>query len=169
MKMSFNQDRFEGTAASHELGLFRAGLLRNAMRLVGPADAEDVVQDAFERAWRTNSLRPDTDPRPWLKRITRNVAFDVLNGRKRMLPLYAEPEPVESAEHTVVRRETAADVDVALQTLPAAQRRTIVLHDFDGYSSHEIAHLDGVAYHTVRTRLFRARQAMRAALETVAA
>ncbi len=160
---------FISAADPQQLGTYRDGLLRNALRLVGPIDAEDVVQDAFERAWRSNSLRPDTDPRPWLNRITRNVAYDVLVGRKREPPVLAEPEPMESAERTVLRRETAADVGVALRTLPSAQRRTIMLHDFDGYSSREIAQLDGVAYHTVRTRLFRARQAMRAALETVAA
>jgi RNA polymerase sigma-70 factor (ECF subfamily) len=164
MKISFAE-----TADPQLLGSYRAGMLRRARTLVGAADAEDVVQDAFERAWRSRTFRHGTDPQPWLNRIARNVAFDVLDGRRREAPLAPEPEPMESAEHAVLRREFAAGIGGALQTLPSAQRRTIMLHDLDGYSSHEIAQLDGVAYHTVRTRLFRARQAMRAALETVAA
>jgi RNA polymerase sigma-70 factor, ECF subfamily len=164
MKISFTPG-VDGELLSSQ----RAGLLQRARSLVGFADAEDVVQDAFERAWRTRTLRPGTDPRPWLNRITRNAAFDVLEARKRTPPAAGEPDAAESAERTVMRREAAADLDGALRTLPSTLRRTIVLHDFDGYSSREIAQLDGVAYHTVRTRLFRARQAMRAALETVAA
>ena len=147
----------------------RAGLLARARSIVGPSDAEDVVQDAFERAWRSRTLRPGSDMKPWLNRITRNAAYDMLQSRNRVLPALPESDATESAERTVIRRETAADLGGALRTLPSAQRRTIVLHDFDGYSSREIAQLEGVAYHTVRTRLFRARQAMRAALETVAA
>jgi DNA-directed RNA polymerase specialized sigma24 family protein len=51
----------------------------------------------------------------------------------------------------------------------STQRRTFVLHDFAGYSSREIATLEAIPYHTVRTRLFRAQRAMRAASSTQAA
>jgi RNA polymerase sigma-70 factor, ECF subfamily len=62
-----------------------------------------------------------------------------------------------------------AELGGALQTLAPAYRRTIVLHDLEGYSNSEIASLDGVPYHTVRTRLFRARRAMREKLLPVVA
>ena len=60
-------------------------------------------------------------------------------------------------------------LEIALRGLPSAQRRTIVLHDVAGYTNREIAALDAIPYHTVRTRLFRARRAMRDALTTKAA
>jgi RNA polymerase sigma-70 factor (ECF subfamily) len=164
MDMSF-------TAVADDRLIFssRAGLVRSASRLVGPADAEDVVQDAFERALRARTVRAETDPRPWLNRITRNVAYDALKSRSRTTVAAPAIPDAESAEHAVVRHETAAELDVALQQLSPALRRTIVLHDLQGYSNHEIASLDGVSYHTVRTRLFRARRSMRDALAPVAA
>jgi RNA polymerase sigma-70 factor (ECF subfamily) len=142
----------------------RNWLLRNANRIVGSADAEDVVQDALERAWRSASFRANADLRPWLSRITRNVAFDVLHRRARALTSYEGPSDVESPEAAALRHERIAVLDVALGGLPAPQRRAIVLHDVAGYSSREIAQLDGIEHNTVRTRLFRARRAMRRAL-----
>jgi RNA polymerase sigma-70 factor (ECF subfamily) len=145
----------------------RSGLLRDASRIVGAADAEDVVQDAFERAWRTKSVKANSDLRPWLRRIARNVAFDVLRKRARMLNLYGVPLDVESAETTALRRESTATVGVVLGELPLVQRRAFVLHDIAGYTSREIAQFDGVAYETVRTRLFRARRRLRQGLGTI--
>jgi RNA polymerase sigma-70 factor (ECF subfamily) len=142
----------------------RSGLLRKAYGIVGYADAEDVVQDAFERAWRATSLRANTDPRLWLNRIARNVAFDVLRKRARTIELYGPRLEVESAEAAAVRRENTTMVGTALSKLPRDQRRAIVLHDIGGYSSREIAKLDGVAHNTVRTRLFRARRTLRQVL-----
>jgi DNA-directed RNA polymerase specialized sigma24 family protein len=74
-----------------------------------------------------------------------------------------------SAERSVVRRETIGELGRALLSLPAVQCRTIVLHDVQGYSNAEIATLDHVPYHTVRTRLNRARRALRIALGPMAA
>jgi RNA polymerase sigma-70 factor (ECF subfamily) len=142
----------------------RSGLLRDACRIVGYADAEDVVQDAFERAWRTESVKANSDPRPWLKRIARNVAFDVLRKRTRTMNLYVARPDIESAETVALGHESTAMVGVALGELPLVQRRAIVLHDIAGYSSREIAQLDGVAHETVRSRLFRARRRLRQSL-----
>jgi RNA polymerase sigma-70 factor (ECF subfamily) len=143
----------------------RNRLLRSAYRIVGSADAEDVVQDAFERAWRYATFRAHADLRPWLSRIARNVAFDVLRRRARTMTSYERQRDIESAEAAALRRERIAVLDVALGELPPHQRRAIVLHDVAGYSSREIAQLDGVKHNTVRTRIFRARRAMRRALD----
>jgi RNA polymerase sigma-70 factor (ECF subfamily) len=147
----------------------RGPLVRRALSLVGPADAEDVVHDAFERALRAGSVRSDGDPRPWLQRIARNVAYDTLRLRERQPSLPAGLADEENTERTVLRREIAAELDVALQLLSPAQRRAIVLHDLEGYSNAEIASLEGIPYHTARTRLFRARRALRGKLIPVAA
>lgn len=142
----------------------RKRLLWSAGRIVGSADAEDVVQDAFERAWRSSSFRTNADLGPWLSRIARNVAFDELHRRERTRISYEPQRDVESAETAVLRRETVTMLAGALGELPTQQRRAIVLHDVAGYSSREIAQLDGIGHNTVRTRLFRARRAMRRAL-----
>jgi RNA polymerase sigma-70 factor (ECF subfamily) len=161
---------FTAIADDRFLHASRARLVRRARSLVGPADAEDVVQDAFERALRARTVRTDGDPRPWLNRITRNVAFDALKTRARAAALTpASDLAAESAEGTVVRREAVAELDDALQALTPLLRRTIVLHDVQGYTNSEIASLDGVPYQTVRTRLFRARRALRDVLAPVAA
>lgn len=147
----------------------RSALLRGVRSIVGDADAEDVVQETFEKAWKATNVRASSDLRPWLRRIARNTALNALRA-KRPVDVSAASEPVEeSAEVLALRHETLADLGVALRDLPPAQRRTIVLHDFAGYSSHEIATLEAIPYHTVRTRLFRARRAMRDALSTQAA
>jgi RNA polymerase sigma-70 factor (ECF subfamily) len=159
---------FTSVADDRMIRSSRASLVRRARTLVGPADAEDVVQDAFERALRARSVRSDGDPRPWLNRITRNVAYDTLKSRARAAAVPAAPD-AESAERIVVRHETAAELDGVLQRLSPALRRTIVLHDLQGYTNAEIASLEGVPYHTVRTRLFRARRSMRDALAPVTA
>jgi RNA polymerase sigma-70 factor (ECF subfamily) len=145
----------------------RNALLRRVSPIVGESDAEDVVQDTFEKAWKATTARAATDLRPWLHRIARNTAFDRLRKQTTAVPDDAERAD-ESAETSVLRWEAHADLAIALRSLPLAQRRTIVLHDVAGYSSHEIATLDAIPYHTVRTRLFRARRAMRAALTTKA-
>jgi RNA polymerase sigma-70 factor, ECF subfamily len=148
----------------HFVAVNRSALLRGVRSIVGDADAEDVVQETFEKAWKATNVRPSSDLRPWLRRIAKNTALTMLRT-KRPVELSAPPEAAdESAETWALRHEELGDLQLALRDLPAAQRRTIVLHDFAGYSSHEIAALDAVSYHTVRTRLFRARRALRAAL-----
>jgi RNA polymerase sigma factor (sigma-70 family) len=147
----------------------RSALLRRVRPIVGDADAEDVVQDTFEKAWRTTTARAGSDLRPWLQRIARNTALDRLRIKQTIDGSTPPERADESAEASVLRHEARADLETALRLLPPAQRRTIVLHDVAGYSSHEIATLDAIPYHTVRTRLFRARRAMRDALRTQAA
>lgn len=147
----------------------RAHLVRQAQLLVGPADAEDVVHDAFERALRARSFGAGRDPRPWLGRITRNVAYDRLRVRSRDAVVPADIPPAESAEGIVLRSEAGAELAGVLRALPPAQRRAITLHDIEGYSNAEIASIEGVPRNTVRTRLFRARQAVRSALRPEAA
>lgn len=159
----------KGPLETYFVAVHRNALLRRIRPIVGDADAEDVVQDTFEKAWKATTARASTDPRPWLHRIARNTALDRLYAKRSIDgPVAAEPTD-ESAETRVLRYETRADLETALRDLPPAQRRTIVLHDVAGYTSHEIAALDAIPYHTVRTRLFRARRAMRDALSTKAA
>ena len=104
------------------------------------------------------------DPYPWMARIARNVAFDALRKRARNDALATRQPVAESAEHSVLRRETSREIRLALQALTAAQRRALVLHDLEGYTSGEIVAIDGISINTVRTRLFRGRQRLRMTL-----
>src|SRR6202023_1068681 len=99
-------------------------------------------------------------------RSERNTALDRLQAKQSIDGSLPSERADESAETAVLRQETRADIETALRHLPPTQRRTIVLHDVAGYTSHEIAALDAIPYNTVRTRLFRARRAMRDALTT---
>lgn len=138
----------------------RATALRLARHL-GSRDPEDVVQEAAERALRyRGTLRSGAPIEPWLMRIVSRVAID---AHRRV-----ETIPVDDTSHF----DRAARPDFfqtyalhdAVATLPESQRRLVVLHDFYGFKTHEIASDDGVNHSTVKTRLRRARLALRSAL-----
>lgn len=154
----------------------RYGRLANALayRILGESEAaEDVVHDAFLLAWRgAGSYRRDRgSARGWLLSIVHHRAVDVLRRRTafRSAPLEAaEQRPADAntaeeatrnLEHQGVRR--------VLETLPEAQRRTIELAYFGGYTQVELARLMGVPLGTVKGRMRIGLQKMRRALEHV--
>jgi RNA polymerase sigma-70 factor (ECF subfamily) len=149
----------------------RAAMLKRARSIVkNEADAEDAVQEALERAWRSRErFIAGSNPKPWLLRITTNVAIDIL---QRQLPTDgAVAGPIatfrDAPEQAALQRETVRSIGAAVKTLPPAHRAAFVLHDVQGYSSREISSRQRVPYHTVRTHLFRARQQLRRALTRV--
>jgi RNA polymerase sigma-70 factor (ECF subfamily) len=143
-----------------------------AYRILGESEAaEDVVQDAFISAWRgAGSFRRDRgNPRGWLLSIVHHRAVDVLRRKTAF-----RPAPLEGAEQRAADEDTAAmaernveqqTVRLALQTLPDAQRRTIELAYFGGYTHVELAELMGVPLGTVKGRMRIGLQKMRRALE----
>ena len=143
-------------------------MLRRARSIVkNHADAEDAVQEALERAWRSRErFSEGADPRPWLLTITKNVALDILERQQRITGSISEPrtELKDAPEHSALRRETARSIGAAVQNLDSSYRNVFVLHDLHGYSSREISLREAVPYHTVRTHLFRARRQLRRAL-----
>ncbi len=151
-----------------DLAAHYARLRRQARRLVrDDSDADDVVQDAMERAWRfRDRFASEAAAGPWLSAITRRTALDFLRKRGA-----APPPPggdasatQERPEAIVLRREVGETLGAAIRTLDAPYREAIVLHDVLGYSSREIASRASLPYHTVRTHLFRARRALRGIL-----
>jgi RNA polymerase sigma-70 factor (ECF subfamily) len=161
-----------GEPATHrlteaDLGTHYARLRRQARRIVrDDSDADDVVQDAMERAWRVRDrFASEGAAGPWLSAITRRTAIDFLRNRRAPLPSPEEPAAAhERTEAIVLRRETSEALDAAIGTLAPVYRDTLVLHDVLGYSSREIALRESLPYHTVRTHLFRARRALRGIL-----
>jgi len=149
----------------------RPTLTRRARAIVSNySDAEDVVQESAARAWDARArLRPGSDPGPWLSAIVRRVAIDfVRHTRRNEKVVYAHfSTHSPSAEDRLVQSEAVAAVSGAATGLATVQRRVLFMHDYGGFTNHEIARLEGVPYHTVRTRLRRARQSVRERLEGV--
>jgi RNA polymerase sigma-70 factor, ECF subfamily len=143
-----------------------------AYRILGEAEAaEDVVHDGFLSAWRgAASYRSERgNVRGWLLSIVHHRAVDVLRRKTTF-----RPAPLEVAEQRAADDDTAeaaaqniehATVRAALQGLPPAQRRTIELAYFGGYTHVELAAIMGVPLGTVKGRMRIGLQKLRRALE----
>jgi RNA polymerase sigma-70 factor (ECF subfamily) len=158
--------------------LFRAA--RSVLR--DDAEAEDVVQEAYLRAFRgLAGFRGDASLSTWLTRIALNEALGRLRRRRDTVALEAieaaqEGEgarilmfPTAQAggdpEGAAARREIRRLLEEAIDELPEAFRPVLVARDVDGMSVEETAQVLGVRPETVRTRLHRARRLLRAALD----
>ncbi|MEA2662523.1 MAG: hypothetical protein QOH08_2095 [Chloroflexota bacterium] len=162
---------FDSLARAHERGLYS-----HVARILGPgADAEDVVQDALVSAWRSLPGFEGTSFKAWLFRIARNRAIDLLRARKRRAELPLDPpddgdgdpgwaEPVAGGPEPsdiASGRESLAAVEAALALLPVEQRDALLLRDVQGFSYEEIASITVVEIGTVKSRIHRARVAVR--------
>ena len=135
-----------------------------ARRLTGnAADADDLVQGAFERAFRSwRDLRQPRACRAWLFRIARNLYLNrqrAALSRPELHLVDAEeglvPELVVPAE--MVERLAARDLESALGRLPSEQRDAVLLCDLWGFEYEEIASITGWPIGTVRSRIARGR------------
>lgn len=165
---------FERLALSEERALYR-----HAARIVGAGpDAEDVVQDALISAWKSMRSFEGTNFRAWLFRIVTNRALDRIRARKRRpeLPLeppadedvtWAEPvAPGPDLAELAAGSEALAVVEEALGGVPVEQRAALLLRDVEGFAYEEIAIMTGVEVGTVKSRIHRARVAVRNVLVT---
>src|SRR4051812_6104621 len=154
---------------------YRQPAYRVAFRLLGhEADALDAVQDGFVKALtHLSSFQGRSSFKTWLLRVVSNAALDLgrQRGRREALtleaPLPADGEappapddPARGLERADLRRL----LDQALAALPEAQRQTFVLHADAGLSYREVAEALGISIGTVMSRLFYARQKLRAYL-----
>lgn len=123
-------------------------------------DAMDVVQDAFIRAYQNLGKFDLTKSfGPWILRIVRNMAIDLLRKRKRRgaddLPeVLPDKSPRQAADEKILRQE----VWRALQKLPEPQREIIFLKDYQGHSYAEIAEIMQIPIGTVMSRLHHSRK-----------
>jgi RNA polymerase sigma-70 factor, ECF subfamily len=138
-----------------------------ARRLTGSdEDAGDLVQDTFLRAYRTfENFRPGTNCRAWLFTILYSI---YLNARNRRRPTLLSPEQLD----TVPAAELAPapdsawsqEVEQALAGLPSDFRAAVLLVDVEELSYEEAAAAVGCPVGTLRSRLFRGRKLLGAAL-----
>lgn len=160
-------DALAALVRRHQGSLQRAAL----QVLRDPADAQDVVQEAFLRVCRGREMfRGEGSVRGWLYRITLNLAIDLARRRQRQagapVPEVADPEAPDPLEE-LVRRERAAAVRAAVADLPLHHRLPLVLREWHDLSYDEIAAALRIPVGTVRSRLHVAREALRGKLEPI--
>ncbi|MCR6486479.1 RNA polymerase sigma factor SigE [Amycolatopsis sp. OK19-0408] len=145
---------------------------RLAYRLTGNThDAEDLTQETFIRVFRSlASYKPGTFE-GWLHRITTNLFLDMARRRSRVR-MEGLPEDTDrivgddpSPEQVYSDTHLDPDLQAALDELPPEFRAAVVLCDVEGLSYEEIGATLGVKLGTVRSRIHRGRQALRASLE----
>jgi RNA polymerase sigma factor (sigma-70 family) len=130
-----------------------------------PADAEDLVQDAFLRAFNAFDSFHGAEPKAWLLAIVRNTTLTWLKRSKGSqmaldeLPDHDNPrEPSPGPEAQLLASCDREQVRRALQQLPDDFREALVLRELEGLSYREISALSGVPLGTVMSRLSRGRE-----------
>ena len=133
----------------------------------GEGDVDELVQDAFVRAWqRLSTFRGESAFGTWLHRLTVNLVLNWQKSRNRGRRLFDDNEAMLDAAPT--RRETpeaAMDLENALKLLPKGARQIFVLHDVEGFRHEEIAEMLDITSGTTKAQLHRARMLMRKHLE----
>ena len=147
-------------------------------------DAEDIVQDAFLRAYRAFATFRGDDIKPWLLAIVRNVAYRWLAVRQRTSNVVSIEEAFNSrasdqsdqalaaweepsAEALLIGAQERALILDALAKLPPAFREVLVLREIEDLSYGEIADVIGSPIGTIMSRLSRARAELRVTLQTL--
>lgn len=135
-----------------------------------PILAEDIVQEAFVRAFRfLDSFKHNSNFYTWLYRIALNSRRDYTRNRGRMVSLEAVSESSrqvssgidDTPEHRFERSEDQQQVRQALGRLSEHHRRILILREFEGFDYQSIADLMHLKKGTVRSRLARARAQLR--------
>ena len=156
-----------------------------AMRMTrNPADAEDVVQETFAKAYASfHQFTPGTNLKAWLYRILTNTYINSYRKKQRE-PLLSDSENVEdwqlaraeshtssglkSAETVALEHLPDSDVKEALQQLAPDFRLAVFLADVEGFSYKQIAEIMGTPIGTVMSRLNRGRNQLRTLLSDYA-
>ena len=140
-----------------------------------PAEVEDVTQEAFIKAYRAlPAFRGDSAFYTWLYRIGINTAKNYLMAMGRRAPTSTEVEAEEAEgfeegeqlrdintpESLLLSKEIAETVNATIEELPEELRSAIQLREIEGMSYEEIAQVMDCPIGTVRSRIFRAREAI---------
>ncbi len=178
-----DQARFSDEAMPLMSSLYTAALRMTR----NPADAEDLVQETYLKAYRGfGGFEEGTNLKAWLYRILTNTYINTYRAKKRR-PEEQDLEEVEdlylyrrlggleaatlsrSAEDELLDRITDSNVKEALEALPEQFRLAVLLADVEGFSYKEIAEIVDVPIGTVMSRLHRGRRGLQKRLYDVAA
>jgi RNA polymerase sigma-70 factor (ECF subfamily) len=140
-----------------------------------PSIAEDVVQDAYERACKYFAGFRGGSGRSWLLQIVRNAAYSMLKAQQRRMEVSLSsgtraadedgvdmdlPDSSPGPEAALAQRQDLAALDDALNALPVAWRECLILREVEALSYKEMARIMEVPIGTVMSRLSRARHAL---------
>ena len=166
-------------AAFNQLVVAHQALVyRTAYRVLGDgASAQDATQDAFVSAFKHIKGYRGGSFKGWLLRIVTNACYDQLRFKQRhpadsLDAIASDPDgvapspsalsaPAESPQDFAERQELGAAIQRGLTGLPPDQRVTLVLADIEGFNYEQVADATGTNVGTVKSRLSRARAAMR--------
>jgi RNA polymerase sigma-70 factor, ECF subfamily len=168
--------QFAELAMEHMPALYTAALRMTR----NPADAEDLVQETYLKAYRAfNSFTEGTNLKAWLYRILTNTYINSYRAAKRR-PEVSDVEDVEdlylyhrlspgdgsgrSAEEEALAGFTDDEVKEAIEALPDSFRIAVLLADVEGFSYKEIAEITDVPIGTVMSRIHRGRRALQKTL-----
>jgi RNA polymerase sigma-70 factor (ECF subfamily) len=167
-----------GEKAAFELlvAKYQRKLVRLLSRFIrDPTEVEDVAQEAFIKAYRAlPSFRGESAFYTWLYRIGINTAKNYLVALGRRAPTVTETESADgdgyeesgqvpdlnTPENELMSRQIAETVNLAVEALPEELRTAITLREIEGLSYEEIASMMNCPIGTVRSRIFRAREAI---------
>lgn len=139
-----------------------------ALRFARDADrAEEIVQDAFVRVWRSlPSFNGNSRLSTWVHSVAVNAALDRVRARSRREARIATDVDPDRYAAEVARAMPEADVDLerAIAALPDGAREVVILHYIEGYPCAEIAERLGIVEGTVKSQLHRARTLLKEAL-----
>lgn len=136
----------------------------------GRAEAEDLVQEMFLRAWhKLRQFRGEVPFEHWLSRLAIRQCYDLLRQRQRNREDTLEPEHWESLRELATRTEepdAAREwLDLAMRRLQPEERLVITLLELEERSVRDVSALTGWSEANVKTRAFRARQKLKTLLE----
>lgn len=158
-----DEDAFAALVRAHSDQLYRV-----ALRMTGhPADAQDVVQEAFLQAWQhLPTFRGQARFSTWVTRILITRCHNLHRARRSTVPLPEEPEAgrllpnAPAAETVAVAADRRDAVRQALLALPLDQRAPLVLTTFGGYTLAETGRILGISEGAAKVRVHRGRRAL---------
>ncbi|BAU47811.1 RNA polymerase sigma factor [Sulfurifustis variabilis] len=158
--MANRQAQFEALVQAYSADLYRFAFWLCRSRTV----AEDLVQETYLRAWRAlANLRSGDSAKGWLLTILRNEHARLRQRQRHEAPL-DEPEMLEEIPDDKPPDDEAWLLRRALARLPEEYREPLLLQVIGGFSAQEIGKIIDASAPAVLTRLFRARQKLRAEL-----
>ena len=140
-------------------------LFRVANRIAGsPEAAEDLCQESFIKLYeRSMDFANHDEAKYWLIRVVKNASLNYAKRKDRERKAYQkafkeDTRVEETGEHILIKKETKAEVQQALDALPDNLRMVLILKEYAGMNYKEIGRTLGISEGNVKVRVFRARE-----------